>query len=127
MPKKVLCIDDDPFYASLYREILSRRGFTVEHAFDAASGFDAVKKFKPDLVTLDVMMPEKKGMLDGYGLLEVLRETADFKELPVIMISALGEESDAKRAMDLGATSYIPKQKLSPDSLVEEISKYVKD
>lgn len=127
MPKKILCIDDDPFYASLYREILSRRGFTVEHAFDAASGFDMVKKFGPDLVTLDVMMPEKKGMLDGYGLLESLRANEDYKELPVIMISALGEESDSRRAMDLGASSYIPKQKLSPDILVEEINKHIND
>lgn len=126
MSKKILCIDDDPFYASLYREILSRRGFTVEHAFDAASGYEAVKKFGPDLVTLDVMMPEKKGMLDGYGLLEALRQEDDYKELPVIMISALGEDSDAKRAMDLGATSYIPKQKLSPDILVDEINKHTK-
>jgi DNA-binding response OmpR family regulator len=125
MSKKILCIDDDPFYASLYREILSRRGFTVEHAFDAASGFEAVKKFRPDLVTLDVMMPEKKGMLDGYGLLESMRDIDDYKDLPVIMISALGEDSDAKRAMDLGASSYIPKQRLSPDLLVDEINNYL--
>lgn len=125
MSKKILCIDDDPFYASLYREILTRRGFTVEHAFDAASGFETVKKYKPDLVTLDVMMPEKKGMLDGYGLLETLRAEGDYKDLPVIMISALGEESDAKRAMDLGASAYLPKQKLSPDLLVDEINKYL--
>ncbi len=127
MSKKILCIDDDPFYASLYREILTRRGFTVEHAFDAASGFDLIKKFEPDLVTLDVMMPEKKGMLDGYGLLETLRQEDDYKELPVVMISALGEDSDAKRAMELGASSYIPKQKLSPDLLVEEISQHLEE
>lgn len=127
MPKKILCIDDDPFYASLYREILSRRGFTVEHAFDAGTGFETVKKFGPDVVTLDVMMPENKGMLDGYGLLETLRQTDGYRDLPIIMISALGEESDAKRAMDLGASAYIPKQKLSPDSLVEEINKFLKE
>lgn len=127
MSKKILCIDDDPFYASLYREILSRRGFTVEHAFDAVSGFETIKKFAPDLVTLDVMMPEKKGMLDGYGLLEELRSIDEHKNLPVIMISALGEESDEKRAMDLGASSYIPKQRLSPDFLIEEINKFLED
>ncbi|MFC1638759.1 PleD family two-component system response regulator [Patescibacteria group bacterium] len=125
MPKKILCIDDDPFYEALYRDILTTHGFQVRHAFDAAAGHKEFVKYKPDLVTLDVMMPERSGLMDGYGLLKTLRSDDDSREVPVIMISALGEEGDAKQALELGANDYLPKQKLTPDLLVAKIKKYL--
>ncbi len=122
--KRILTIDDDPFYEKLYRDIFTAKGFEVKHAFNAAEGHELVRSFLPDLVTLDIMMPEKEGMMDGYGLLKELRCCGnDCQDVPVIMISALGEVGDIKRAEEIGATDFIPKQNLTPKALLDEVNR----
>jgi CheY-like chemotaxis protein len=123
---KIVTIDDDPFYKNLYNDILGTKGFEVRHALSAAEGFELIKVYSPDLVTLDIMMPEQDKMMDGYGLLEELRCTAGCEHLPIIMISALSEEGDIQRALDLGANDYIPKIKLTPNLLMREINQLLK-
>ncbi len=127
MSPKILCIDDDPFYADLFRAILEPKGFQVSTAMNPADGWTVIQANKPDLITLDVMMPEKEGFFDGYGLLKKLRGEAAYKSLPVIMISALGDPEDVKHGMDAGATSYMPKQEMTPDTLVALIKKLVEN
>jgi len=124
--KKILTVDDDPFYGDLYRDILEAHGYEVRHASNASDGLCLVSEFRPSLVMLDVMMPEREGLLDGYGLLEELRNERKFRNLPVIMVTALNEEGDRKRAYELGATDYLPKQDLSPDGLVHLVEAYLK-
>jgi DNA-binding response OmpR family regulator len=121
--KKILTIDDDHFYEQLYRDIFGGACFQVQHAFDQVEGLAMLESFHPDLVTLDVMMPEKQGMVDGFGFLELMRQNAASANIPVIMISALSEPSDIKRGRDLGATKYIPKQNMVPNELVKEVKK----
>jgi len=124
MPKgKILTIDDDPFYASLYHDIFSAKGFDIKHALNAADGYELIKVFGPDLVTLDIMMPEKDCMMDGYGLLKEVRCITGCERLPIIMISALSESGDIKHAAELGATNYIPKTSLTPQLLLNEVNR----
>lgn len=120
---KILCIDDDPFYVDLFRAILEPKGFQVATAMNPAEGWTAIKEFHPDLITLDVMMPEIEGFFDGYGLLKRLRSDPELKSVPVIMVSALGDPEDVKHGMEAGATSYQPKQEMTPETLVAEIKK----
>jgi DNA-binding response OmpR family regulator len=123
MPKTILCIDDDPFYKDLYTAILEPKGFKVVTAMNPADGWKAIKESKPDLVTLDIMMPEAEGFFDGYGLLKKIRSDDEAKNTPVIMISALGDPEDVSHGLSAGATSYIPKQEMAPDMLLAEIKK----
>lgn len=125
MGKVILCIDDDPFYKDLFRAILEPKGFQVFTAMNPADGWTAVKENKPDLITLDVMMPEKEGFFDGYGLLKRLRSDPELKDVPVIMISALGDPEDVKHGLEAGATTYLPKQEMSPETLVAEINRRI--
>lgn len=122
----ILCIDDDPFYIDLYRQILDGKGYAVTSAGNPDDGYAEMKKRPPDLVILDVMMPEKGPFRDGYGLLERLREEPATKKLPVIMVSALGGPEDAKHGLALGASSYLPKQEMMPQRLISEIEKALK-
>ncbi|OIO52704.1 hypothetical protein COY93_01100 [Candidatus Uhrbacteria bacterium CG_4_10_14_0_8_um_filter_58_22] len=124
--KKILTVDDDPFYGNLYRDILEAHGYRTKQAFNASDGLRLAGEFRPDLIILDVMMPEREGLLDGYGLLEELRNERKFRSLPVVMVTALNEDGDRQRAFDLGATDYLPKQDLSPDGLIHLIEAYLK-
>ncbi|MBI4457561.1 response regulator [Candidatus Uhrbacteria bacterium] len=125
-PRTIVCIDDDPFYKGLYKDILEPAGYRVISAMDAAEGHKAVINEKPDLITLDVMMPEKAGFNDGFGLLKLLREDAATKTTPIIMISALNDETDVKQATKDGATDYLPKQDMTPKRLLTKIAKMLK-
>jgi len=125
MAKTILCIDDDPFYKDLYNAILEPKGYRVIPAMNPAEGWKAIQESRPDLITLDIMMPEAEGFFDGYGLLKKLRSGEETKNTPVIMISALGDPEDVEHGLAAGATAYIPKQEMSPDSLVAEVKKWL--
>lgn len=121
--KTVLCVDDDPFYTQLYEQILTPKGYRVTVAQNPQEGYDAVEKDRPDVMILDVMMPERGEFRDGFGLLEKLRGEAKNKSLPIVMISALGNAEDVEHGMRLGADAYVPKQDMMPERLIEEIEK----
>jgi CheY-like chemotaxis protein len=125
MPKTILCIDDDPFYKDLFRAILEPKGYEVISAMNPAEGWEALKKTKPDLMTLDVMMPEKEGFFDGYGLLKRVKDDPNLKDIKVIMISALGDPEDISHGLESGAATYLPKQEMTPDRLLLEIDKLI--
>ena len=123
MDHKILCIDDDPFYQDLFKAILEPKGFEFHGAMDPATGWDTATKVKPDIITLDVMMPEQQGFFDGYGLLKKLKTDETLGEVPVLMISALGEKEDKQHAQELGASGYLSKQDMTPDNLVAKLKK----
>ncbi len=123
--KQILCIDDDPFYCDFYKTIFGAKGYKVETTQDLGIALEKVKKLKPALITLDVMMPESGGYFDGYGLLRDLKSDEATSSIPIIMISALDQGGDTKRAEDVGADVYIPKQHLTPDGLFEDVERLI--
>lgn len=120
---KILCIDDDPFYRDFYKTVFLTKGMEVETAENLSKGLKKALKLKPDLMLLDIMLPESEGIFDGYGLLQELRKHDETKDTPVIMISALDQTGDQQRGLDKGANTYIPKQELTPDRLLETAEK----
>jgi len=121
--KKILCVDDDPFYCDFYTTVFTAKGYEVVTAQDLQSGFEKARSVEPSLIILDVMMPEKGGFFDGYGLLRELKSDAETKDVPVIMISALDQAGDSTHATGTGASGYLPKQDLTPDRLFQEIER----
>jgi DNA-binding response OmpR family regulator len=110
----ILVVDDDPDVRLLLSMYLALDGFHAEEARDAAAAVDAIRRHRPDLVLLDVMMPGR----DGLDLLSELRRAGD---LPVIMVTARGDETDRVMGLRLGADDYIVKP-YSPAELVARIS-----
>ena len=99
---KILLIDDEPRYLRLMEANLVTEGYEVIKASDGLSGVELVAQKNPDLVLVDIMMP---GM-DGFATCERIRE---FSNVPIIVVTAKGEERDRVKGLDLGADDYIVK------------------
>ena len=102
MGKKILVVDDEPRMIGFIRMNLELENHLVIEAHNGLQALDEIRKQLPDLVLLDVMMPE----LDGFETLRMLRE---FSDIPVIMLTAKGEENDKVHGLELGADDYITK------------------
>jgi DNA-binding response OmpR family regulator len=102
MVTRILVVDDEPRYVRLKEANLISEGYEVLKAYDGQSAVEMVADKQPDLVLLDVMMPG----LDGFGACERIRE---FSSVPIIMVTAKGEEQDRVRGLDVGADDYIVK------------------
>lgn len=102
MVTKILVVDDEPRYVRLMEANLITEGFDVLKTYDGQSAVELVADKQPDLVLLDVMMPG----LNGFGACERIRE---FSSVPIIMVTAKGEEQDRVHGLDVGADDYIVK------------------
>jgi DNA-binding response OmpR family regulator len=102
---RVLVVDDDRDYVDILRMQLERRGFSVTIASCGTEALERVQEQKPDVVLLDVMMPD----LTGFDVLQRIRETPTTASLPVILISAKGDEDDMMTGYQYGADYYITK------------------
>jgi len=111
--KKILVVDDEKGLVRIIRLNLEQDGFEVVEANNGAQAIDKLRTALPDLVLLDVMMPD----MDGFTVLERIREVGS---TPVIMLTAKGEEDDRVRGLELGADDYVTKP-FSPRELTSRI------
>jgi DNA-binding response OmpR family regulator len=111
--KLILAVDDEPKMTRFIRMNLELEGYRVSEAVNGMEALDKVREELPDLVLLDVMMPD----LDGFETLAYIRE---FSSVPVIMLTAKGEEEDKVRGLELGADDYVSKP-FSPRELSSRI------
>lgn len=118
---KILIVEDEPGFRRTYSDLFQHFGHTVLEAADGEEGLRVAKKSKPDLVLLDLVMPK----LDGYGVLEQLRSNGKTANLPVIIFSVLGEQTDIQKALDMGANDYIIKGSYSPSEVMGKIGNFL--
>ena len=114
--KRILVVEDDRDINELIRYNLEREGFDVLSLFDGAEVVDVVSTRKPDLILLDLMLPE----CDGLDICRELKSESDTKNIPIIMITAKGTESDIVVGLSMGADDYLPKP-FSPQVLMARI------
>ena len=105
MDNKILVIDDDVAINELIKVNLEMSGYKVFSATDGIKGFALCKQELPDLVILDVMMPE----VDGYTVAKYIRENSDTKDTPILMLTALGMLDDKIKGFDIGVDDYLVK------------------
>jgi diguanylate cyclase (GGDEF)-like protein len=105
MAIKVLIIDDNKINLRLLQEILEDEGFITKCINESTKVIEQASIFKPDIILLDIMMPE----LDGFEVCKLLKENCELSNIPVIMITAKTESTDLKRALEVGAFDYIKK------------------
>src|SRR4030067_629025 len=110
MPKKILLVDDEPEILEICRDYLKASAYDVVTAKDGAQGLSSARREKPDLIVLDLMMPE----LDGLDLCRAIRREST---VPIIMLTARVEETDKLIGLELGADDYMTKP-FSPRELV---------
>lgn len=113
----LLVAEDDQFYANLYRTKLEKEGFGVLVASNGTETLDLLRKNSPNLIILDLVMPE----MDGFEVLKKLKEEKDLRDVPVIILSNLGQPEDIERAKALGVFKYIIKSNVSIHQMVESV------
>ena len=105
MGKVILVVEDDPKNMKLTRDLLGISGYGSIQATDGAQGVAAAKAYKPDLVLMDIMMPK----MDGYNACHAIKSDPATKNIPVIMLTALGFELNRQLAQRVGANGYLTK------------------
>jgi DNA-binding response OmpR family regulator len=111
--RRILVVDDEERMVRFIRLNLEHDGFRVSEAFRGSQAIDKLRSVLPDLILLDVMLPD----LDGFEILKMIREISS---VPVIMLTAKGEEDDRVRGLELGADDYVTKP-FSPRELVSRV------
>lgn len=118
--KKILIAEDEKFLSKAYKLKLDGEGYETMIATNGSEVFYILEKFQPQLIILDLIMPE----MDGFSVLAKLKTNDTYKNIPVIVSSNLGQEEDIKKAQELGAVDYIVKSDFSMKNLVFLIKKY---
>jgi DNA-binding response OmpR family regulator len=115
--KKILLVEDDDALASVYTTRLDAEGFQIRRVPNGEEALAATLEFKPDLILLDVMMPK----VSGFDVLDILRNTPETASVKVIMLTALSQDADKQRAMDLGVDDYLVKSQVVIADVVDRI------
>lgn len=123
--KRVLVVDDEPDFVAMMKEILVDEGFDVEIAYNGVEAVNKVKTNPPDLVLLDVMMPEK----DGYQVCSELKKDDETADIPVILLTAVADHVSStqyshSQGINLEADDFLTKT-ASPDEIIESIESLI--
>ena len=117
--KKILLVEDDPFLIDIYTTKLREENFKVVVADNGDRALELIEKEKPDLVLLDIVLPNK----DGWEILKEIK--AKNNKIKVIILSNLGQKEEVEKGLNLGAEKYLIKSNFTPSEVVEEIKKLI--
>lgn len=116
-PIRILVVEDETFLVKIYSVKLKKEGFDVVIATDGEQAVQMAAETKPDIILLDLILPK----MNGFDALEKMRQNAELKKTPVIVLSNLGQDEDIKRAQALGATDYLVKANFSIHEVIAKI------
>lgn len=121
MPK-ILLIEDEQDIAWVYKTVLKDQGFEVIHCSDGVSGEKTAAQLRPDCIVLDLVLPKK----NGYDVLADLKANEATKNIPVIILSNLGQDYEIKKAFELGAEDFLVKVNTLPRDIINKIKTLLK-
>ncbi|MFO1051778.1 MAG: response regulator [Planctomycetota bacterium] len=114
-PAKILVVDDEPFISRSLAFVLRKGNYEVMEARDGAQALELIRSQRPDLVFLDVMMPQ----FDGFQVVEKVRADESLSSVRIVLLTARGQESDRSKGHDVGADAYVTKP-FSPTKILEQ-------
>ncbi len=115
--KKILLVEDDDGLAQVYSIRLDVEGFEVRRVPNGEDALATAQEFKPDLILLDVMMPK----VSGFDVLDILRNTPEMANVKIVMLTALSQEADRKKAQEMGVDDYLVKSQVVIADVIERI------
>ncbi len=118
--KKILIVEDDKFLIKAYEIKFKKEGFDIMLAGDGLGGLEMAKN-NPDMVILDLMLPK----LNGFEFLEKIKKDEKLKNIPVVVLSNLGQKTDMDKVMALGAVDYLIKTEYSLEEVIKRVKKYL--
>ena len=113
----ILLVEDDEVLANVYKQRLELEGFEVQRVNNGEDALQTALEFQPELILLDVMMPK----LNGFDVLDILRNTPATHNIHIIMLTALSQPKDAERAKELGADDFLVKSQVVISDVVDRI------
>lgn len=119
--KKILVVDDEDSVREIYRHEFANSGFDVVAAADGEEGLLKAGEETPSIILMDIMMPK----MSGIEVLRALKENELTKNIPVLLLTNLGEETIIKEGFELGADGYLLKVSYTPAQVVEEVNKFL--
>lgn len=122
IPKKIAVVEDDTFLSKAFLLKLTSAGFNAIAIRDGEEAIGVINKELPDLILLDLMLPHKS----GFEILTELKKDEKLKNIPVLILSTLGQEEERERGLALGAKEYLVKTDIKLEEVVEKINKYLK-
>ncbi|HEY5588318.1 MAG TPA: response regulator [Candidatus Paceibacterota bacterium] len=118
---KILIVEDEEILGKVLEEKFENNDFKVSIAKDGESVLTMAKKFNPDIILLDIILPK----LDGLEVLAKLKSDEDLKDIPVIMLSNLNEDDKIKQALSLGAVDYMTKIQHPINEVIDKVNRYI--
>lgn len=122
MAKKILIVEDDKFLRELIVQKLLTENYETIEAIDGEEAIKMIKEKKPDLILLDLILPKA----NGFEVLEKIKEDAVTSQIPVIILSNLGQKDDVEKGLKLGAVDYLIKAHFTPNEIIQKIKAVVK-
>lgn len=119
--KKILFVEDDETLSESYLQRFAAEGFDVKRVANGEDALAAALTFKPDLILLDIMMPK----VDGFNVLDILRNTAETAGIVIVVLSALSQPEDMAKAKSLGANDYLVKSQVVLADIVERVKEHL--
>ncbi len=113
----ILIVEDDKFLRDLLVRRVVEGGYRVEVAIDGEEGVKQVRALRPDLVLLDLILPS----LDGFGVLSQIHDDPQLNQIPVIILSNLGQQEEIEKGLSLGAKDYMIKAHFTPQEVVDRV------
>ncbi len=118
---KILLVEDDAFLGGMYVTKLQVERFQVELATDGQDGIDTARSWHPHLILLDILLPKK----DGFTVLRELKADPVTKDIPVILLTNLGQKQDVVKGLNAGAVDYLIKAHLMPSEVIQKIKEHL--
>lgn len=116
--KKILYIEDDKAIADVFKARFEDKGYIVEVCDNGEDGLNATLDFKPDMIVTGILMPK----VSGYDVIDILKQTPETKDIPIVVLSALSRQEDIDRAMKLGAIDYIVMSEVRVKDVLKRIN-----
>jgi Response regulators consisting of a CheY-like receiver domain and a winged-helix DNA-binding domain len=117
---KILLVEDDPMVVRMYARKFKKEGFGLALAYNGEKGLEELKKERPDIILLDIMMPK----MSGLEMLKIVKDDPQYKDLPVVMLTNLGDRAeDVKKCKELGAEDYWVKANMQLNEITDKVKK----
>ena len=117
----ILIVEDEEFLTQALKDNLKSEGYIFDTAANGEEAMDRIRKQRPDIILLDLLMPKK----DGFYVLEEVKKSPEWKLIPVIVLSNLGGDAEIKRALDMSADDYLVKSQHPIEEVVDIIKEYL--
>ncbi|MDO8424701.1 MAG: response regulator [bacterium] len=121
MAKKILLIEDEEILIGLLQKKLAVEGYEVSLARNGEEGLQEMRRSRPDLVLLDIIMPK----MGGFEVMEEMQKDKELRRIPIIIISNSGQPVELDRAKKLGARDWLVKTEFNPQEVIEKVKKQI--